>query len=98
MNKPPDWDENALALLPPLMQEGITAYVMKGRPAGGFLTAIICNNLALACMKADNVNKAIIPDYVKFFHNSAPSRCWGSVESMNEWIADGGWEGLYPDE
>ena len=100
MNNPPDWDDGAIALaiLPARMREGITEYVMRGWPTGGFLRAVICNDLARACMVADTTNITILPSYVSFFYNYTPERCFGSPEKMKDWIEAGGWEGQHPNE
>lgn len=52
---------------------------------GDFLWAIITNNLRDAVQRADNYNIHLIPAYVSWFYNEAPSACWGSVEKATAW-------------
>lgn len=72
--------------IPERMHQGILDYLDHGFMPGHFLTAVICNDLAKACAKADDENQRKLPDYVKFFWNYAPSNCWGSKETMLNWM------------
>lgn len=81
-------------LIPGHMHEGLKAYVMKGLPPGGFLTAVLSNDLKEACGKADSINRHAIFQWVQFLHNDAPALCWGSPDRVEAWIAAGGIEGI----
>lgn len=72
--------------LPVHMQSGTRDYIEHGYEPGGFLTAVICNDLFAAVGRADLVNQKAIVDWVKFFYNKAPAGCWGSRESMEAWM------------
>ena len=61
-------------------------YLDKGIPPGGFLTAVICNDLLSAVSHADEWNLELIPQYVKYLYNEAPGNCWGSTEAMQTWM------------
>jgi len=73
--------------IPERMMPGITRYIEQGIRPGKFLTAVICNNLKEAVWQADDENIRNLPAYVTYFHNEAPSACWGSKEAMDQWIA-----------
>lgn len=73
-------------LLPGHIREGVKRYIEKGIEPGSFLTAIICNDLKESFGRADETNRARMFDIVGFFYNEAPSRCWGSQETMNRWM------------
>jgi len=75
-------------MLPAHMQEGTKRYIEEGIQPGGFLTKVICNDLFGAYRRADDVNMSRMKDWVLFFYNEAPSNCYGSQESMNNWIRD----------
>jgi hypothetical protein len=68
-------------------------YIMHGVEPGGFLRAVLENNLKEACMHADDENRYLLFDYVFFLYNEAPSTCWGSSQAVDHWIAIGGYEG-----
>lgn len=65
---------------------GLCNYVAHGRPVGGFLTAVLCNDLFAACARADSFNKVRIVEIVSAIYNFAPSACWGSSEAMDAWV------------
>jgi hypothetical protein len=65
----------------------IRRYVERHEPVGDFLTAVICNDLSEACGRADDDNLVNLPAFVAYFYNEADSRCWGSCEKMEKWLA-----------
>ena len=80
--------------IPEHMHGGIFRYLTNGVSPGGFLTAVICNNLHDAVRKADDVNIDLLPAYVNFFHNNAPVACWRSRSAFDGWMKKGGLVGL----
>lgn len=81
----PNW-----ALIPPRMRVPLCAYLAEGQRVGHFLTAVLSNNLCDACSRADDENILLLPNYVRFLHNYAPSAAWGSPEKVKAWIEIGG--------
>jgi len=73
--------------IPNRMMGAIALYVESRKAPGGFLTAVICNDLKEACGRADDENLRNLPAFVAYFHNEAPSACWGSEEKMRAWLA-----------
>lgn len=74
--------------LPEDLQGPLRRYIEEGIPPGGFLTAVLANDLAGAVGRADHVNIRRIPEIVKWIYNEAPHTCWGSYDKVNEWIAN----------
>ena len=72
--------------LPHHLQGGVKRYIEQGVPPGGFLTAVIENNLRLAVGHADHISLAALPQIVWFFHNESPGDCWGTPEKMKLWM------------
>jgi hypothetical protein len=72
--------------LPEHMHEGTKMYVEKGLEPGGFLYAVLCNDLAAAFGKADEINFQRMSDWASWLWNEAPGACWGSKEKVNAWI------------
>lgn len=70
----------------PHMVSGIRRYIDERIAPGGFLTAVICNDLSGAVGRADNTNLKNLPAFVGYFYNEAPATCWGSIDKMNAWI------------
>jgi len=69
-------------------------YIERGILPGGFLTAVLENNLVLAAMRADNTNRHRLLDFAEFLYSEAPSICWGSRERVERWIKQGGLRGM----
>lgn len=72
-------------VLPDELQGGMQRYVEQGVPTGGFLRAVLENNLATAWRRADLGNRARMSDIVEFLH-SLPPACWGSPKLVEDWI------------
>ena len=75
--------------IPERMMVSIKRYIEDKCPPGGFLTAVIENNLSDAVGRADGENLRNLPAFVAYFYNKAPADCWGSPEKMNRWLAPG---------
>lgn len=78
----------------PDMLEGLNAYIETGRPTGGFLRAVLTNDLMMAVDRADDGNRRNLPAYVGYLYNEAPMACYGSPEKIKEWMEAGGLEGM----
>jgi hypothetical protein len=61
-------------------------YATKGNPPGGFLSAVLSNDLTGAVGSADKDSLEILPDIVKWVFNELPSNVWGSPAKVNEHI------------
>ncbi len=68
------------------MLAGIRGYIEHGHRVGGFLSAVIDNDLCQAVGRADDDNIANLPAFVDYFYNYANSECWGSREKRLAWI------------
>lgn len=79
--------ENQLAdsEVPPHIHGAIVRYIVDGTPPGGFLTAVICNDLRESFARADLDNREQLFEIVNFFYNHAPGKCWGSPDEMMTW-------------
>jgi hypothetical protein len=73
-------------LIPEHIRDGMKRYIEEGIPPGGFLMAVLENNLTEAYKRADHINKERIPDIVDFVYNELPLQCWGSPNKVSEWI------------
>lgn len=80
--------------IPTYMMGPLQAYIETGRGVGGFLTAVLENNLKGCIDHADMHNRANLPAYVGYLYNQAPQGCWGSPELVKAWKANGGLKGL----
>ena len=65
--------------------EALVQYGKTGSYLGGFLTALVSNDLCDAICRADEDNLAGIHALVLFVYNELPSQCWGSREKVKAW-------------
>ena len=86
--------QSHLNMLPHHMQDGMKDYIEKGYQPGGFLSALLCNNLRQTFERADSINRERIFSFIQFLYSYAPSDCWGSEEKFDKWVERGGLEGL----
>lgn len=72
-----------------LTQENIASIRMyidqKIRP-GGFLEAVLRNDLKEALGRADCKNRRKIFEWVEYLYNYAPAICWGSNDKVDAWL------------
>ena len=73
-------------LVPPNTAESLRAYIETGRPTGGFLKAVLSNDLFGAYARADVENVAALPALVRWVYNNAPRLCWGSEDRVEDWM------------
>ncbi len=74
--------------LPESLRGGVQRYIEEGSMPGGFLTAVLENNLMESFSRADEVNQVLMFQIVKWFYNDAPRGCWGSKEAVKNWTSD----------
>ena len=75
--------------LPESLRAGARRWVEDHVAPGGFLCAVIRNDLSEAVALADDNNLPLLPEIVRWFYNEAPGPCWGSVHALDEWRAAG---------
>lgn len=68
------------------IKESLQRYVDNKIPTGGFLTAVLSNDLKEACVRADHINIRRIPEIVAYCYNNIPAICWGSRERVQAWL------------
>lgn len=72
--------------IPEYMLEALKRYIEYGQKPGGFLTAVISNDLRNAVARADDHNIVNLRAYIGYLHNEAPANCWGSYDNMQQWL------------
>lgn len=68
------------------IKHSLELYVEHKLPTGGFLEAVLSNDLFGAFGKADDFNKRIMNEIVLYVYNEIPSTCWGSKEKVEAWL------------
>jgi len=72
--------------VPLLVLDSLDRYVQHHIQPGGFLTAVLENNLKEALGRADSQNRYALFDIVMYIYNEIPFQCWGSEEAVKEWL------------
>jgi hypothetical protein len=70
------------------VDESLENYLMHGLQPGGFLTAVLANNLRLATGRADHWNREILFKIVDEVTYKVPDLAWGNSIRVKEWLAD----------
>jgi hypothetical protein len=68
--------------------ESLQRYAETGCPTGGFLQAVLENDLKEACGRADEDNQRALFDIVGYIYNELPSTCWGSPQKVEDWLEE----------
>lgn len=76
------------SMLPEHMQEGAKRYVEKRIAPGGFLTAVLENNLVEACGRADLMNRNALHAWAQWLYMECPRGAWGSPEAVKAWLKE----------
>lgn len=66
--------------------DALDRYAQGGVPVGGFLYAVLTNNLFDAVGRADSENRATLKEILAYVYNEPPSPCWGSPEKVRAWL------------
>ena len=57
-----------------------------GVPTGGFLRAVLTNDLTEAIGRADHINGPAIPHIVAYCYEFLPHESWGSAQKVDSWL------------
>lgn len=73
-------------MLPDNIKNSLDEYAKNRCPTGGFLHAVLCNDLFLAMGKADEYNVNNLFDICNYIYNNIPNTSWGSKEIVATWL------------
>lgn len=71
--------------VPPHTLETLDNWAKHGLPPGGFVAAVLENDLVAAVRRADSGNSAALVEIVRYLINELPRGCWGSVDQVAAW-------------
>ncbi len=70
----------------PEIKASLDRYAHDHVPTGGFLRAVLANNLMEAFGRADVENLRDLHEIVLYVHWEIPGNCHGSYEIVKEWL------------
>lgn len=78
--------------LPEGLRDSMKRYIEQRTPTGGFLRAVLENNLMAAVARADIYNRAQLCGICQWVFNYCPQSAWGSPAKVRAWLAKVGAE------
>lgn len=69
-----------------LIVEGLRRYTVNRTRTGGFLQAVLENDLRGAVRTADAANYQALADIVRFCSAALPAIAWGSPAAVRSWL------------
>lgn len=81
--------QSTIDRMPPAIVEGINMFVWYGCPAGGFLAAVLSNDLKDSVARADEGSMASLHAICQYVYNAVPSACHGSREKYKAHLKKG---------
>ncbi len=80
----------SLKTIPEHLCDGLIHHVLRGQPTGGFLFALLSNDLYAAAAIGDPVSRANLLPLIMFVKTCTPRACCGSAKAVKAWREEGG--------
>jgi len=74
------------AMIPGSILEGLERYTKFHRHPGGFLVAVLANDLLCAVQKASKGNRELLAEIVEYVERSVTTEARGSYERVQTWL------------
>jgi len=78
--------DGAYANIPEQTQNSLKYYMLRGQPTGGFLSAVLCNNLMEAATRGDLEHRAQLVNITLWIYSHLPAGSHGSEQRVEAWI------------
>jgi hypothetical protein len=79
-------NHNQYAKIPARIKQALDSYATDRAATGGFLRAVLENDLMRAMSRADLESRAALHDICVYVYNELPSGCWGDPETVRRWL------------
>lgn len=73
-------------MIPEHTLAALDRYVNHRLQPGGFLTAVLSNDLFGAVSKADSFNKLALTEICQYIYNEVPSNAWGTYDVVRNYL------------
>jgi len=81
-----DYEQGVEDGVPQTAMDGLHGYIESGTSPGGFLLAVLENDLTGAVCRADLKNTSALTEIVKWVYTAAPAKCHGSKDKVEAWL------------
>ena len=75
-------------MIPQHTQAALDRYVNHKMLPGGFLLAVLTNDLFGAIARADSENKEALSEICTYIYNELPADCWGNRDIVYKFVED----------
>jgi hypothetical protein len=72
--------------IPQDIKDSLSRYVQHKIQPGGFLIAVLANDLSESIGRADDRDITILPEIAAYIYNELPIGCWGSYDAVEKWL------------
>lgn len=79
-----DW--SGYSAIPEHTRGALERYVFNRYAPGGFLIAVLANDLMTAIGRADDENIKVMREICNFVYNRIPVNSWGTYEAVDSWL------------
>jgi hypothetical protein len=79
------FDRTYYKMIPARTLDALDAWGQEGCSGGGFLRAVLINDLFGAVDRADRDNSAVLVHICEYVYSQLPAGCWGSQEKYARW-------------
>ena len=81
-------DNTPYRLAPAHILDAIHSYAAFKKRPGGFVQALLRNDLMGAYRAADQPSLRGLGDVLRYLHREVPHSCWGSAATVEEWLTN----------
>lgn len=73
-------------MIPERTMTSIRKFADEHRSPGGWLIAVLSNDLVSSFAYADKENKPHLQEIIDYIYWEIPGSCWGSPDKVSEWL------------
>ena len=80
--------------VPQCLLTGLERYLEYGNHPGGFMQAVLTNDLFDAVQRADDTSLPFLSEVCELVYNCVDGRAWGDREKVDAWMEHHGYAGV----
>lgn len=76
-------------MIPEALEAGLIRYRDHHIGTGGFLRAVLGNQLSEAMLRADDDSAGQLPEIMRWIWEQMPAKAWGNPAKVDAWLRQG---------